>query len=167
MGALIISKDKLESWVFKSQKLAIYEAVFGFFVLGLFSFLMYQKSNGNLIWFLIGFIGLLFFTGIYTYGGTVRRGRIINRTVKSLSLDENVLKFTTFSYNILGLKKIPEMEIEIKRDSLVVKRCDYPIKDNNSIQGKILSISDKNQEKYFILPQYFSEEIREIIVEEN
>ncbi len=159
------SSSKLSVWVRKSEKSAIYETIFGFGVLGLFSFLMFQKSSGNLLWFLLGISGLLFFVAIYTYGGTIRRGRIINSTIESLKFSENILVLRTFSYNVLGLKKLSEKEVDIELNLLVVKECDYPIIDKKTIQGKVLCISKKNQNSYYILPQFFPEEIKDYLTQ--
>ena len=156
----ITADNHLNVWVLKSKKSAIYETIFGFAILGFFGFLMYQKSSDNLVWFILGICGLLFYGGIYTYGGTIRRGRIINSTVKTLVFSNNTIEIRTFSYNILGLKNLLEKKIQINRDKLIVKESDYPIMDKKTIQGKILSVSDINGKSYYIIPQFFPEEIK-------
>lgn len=124
---------------------------------------MYQRSFDNLLWFILGIGGLLFYGGVYTYGGTIRRGRIINSTVKTLDFSENTIEIRTFSYNILGLKNLLEKKMQINRDKLKVKECDYPIMDKKTIQGKALSVSDNNGKSYYILPQFFPEEIKDYL----
>lgn len=156
------SNKKLYLWVQKSSKSAIYETIFGFVVLGLFGFLMYQKSSGNLLWLLLGICGLLFFVGIYTYGGTIRRGRIINNTVSSIEFNDTTISFQTFSYNILGLKELPLQEIKLERESLGIKDCDYPIMDKKTIKGKALVIRS-NQQDFYILPQFFPENLKQYL----
>jgi hypothetical protein len=63
----------------------------------------------------------------------------------------------------LGLKNLLEKKIQINRDKLIVKECDYPIMDKKTIQGKVLSVSDNNGMSYYILPQFFPEEIKDYL----
>ncbi|RZS98016.1 hypothetical protein [Cecembia calidifontis] len=153
--------DQLNNWVLKSQKSAIYETIFGIFAVGLFSILMFQKSNGNYLWFLLGVLGMMFYLGLYTYGGSVRRGRIINNTVKSLSFENNIMKIRTFSFNILGLKNLPEKVIEINSEKFEIKNCDYPIMDKKTFKDKVICVLHDNDETYYFHRQFFPNKIDE------
>jgi len=155
------SRNSLEIWVRKSEKSAMYETMFGLSVLILFSLLMYQKAADNLLWLLLGVLGLTCYVGIYTYGGAIRRARIINSTIKALRIDENSVSIRTFSYSIFGVKKAPEKKVTISRDVLAIKKCDYPIIDRRTIMGKAFCISDGDKQSYYILPQFFPGGIRD------
>lgn len=155
------SCTELDRWIRRSEQLVVYEIIFGFFILALFGFLMYQKAADNFLWFLIGIMGLLFFVGVYIYGGTIRRAKIINSTVKKIKRKEEDLLIKTFPYNILGIKKVFQKEIRISINALDVKECDYPIMDKKKIKSKALCIRDINSKNsYFIILQFFPESIK-------
>lgn len=151
----IKASNQLDSWIYKSEKSALYETIFGFAVFLLFGILMYLKSSHDLVWFALGITGLLIYILVYLYGGTIRRGKIINNTVKMLRFNRTSVELITYSFNIFGLKKLSEKQINIERVNLVLKECDYGIIDKNNINGKVISVVNKNHQEYYILTQFF------------
>jgi hypothetical protein len=159
-----ISNSELENWIQKVENSAFYEVLFAFCLFIFFSFLMYQKATNKIWYFMIGELGLICLVIISIYGSTIRRARVINNTVQCLYIDKDVILIRTFAYNILGLKNIPEKEIEIKPGHSSIHECIYPIQDNKYINGKVFRINVHYKHNYFILSKYFPNDINNYLL---
>jgi hypothetical protein len=157
----------LLEWVRKLEKSGGYELIFGVFVFLFFSFLMFWQAGGNFIWFLVGIFGLSFYVGIYIYGGTFRRARIVNCTIQSLKFGGDFLSIVTFPFRIPGIRIYLKREVILKKGKITISECDFPIKDKSAIKQKAICIRAGDSEMFYCLSEFFSDDLRSNLIDEG
>ena len=153
--SIFYSDIHLFKWIEKISKSSIYETIFGLIIYFLFTLRMYFGSNSIDIWFFAWLLVSTLFLALYIYGGTIKRGKVINNTVKSINFDKNYMSILTFSYNMLFFKKLDSKIIKIPFNNTNVKEENYPILDKKNINGKVLMITDHNRNQYYIILKFF------------
>jgi len=158
METKFVASNKLLKWVSKSQRMSHYEVIIEVFMVALFGGKMILNASNAVMLAL----GLTFVIGLFlimAYSSTIRKGRIISRTVSHLSFEDDVVTISTFGFRLFGVFNYSGATYTSLLSSLNPRNKTYPIMDKKIIGEKAIYLKIDGKNELLLLTDFFEKEL--------
>jgi len=86
----------------------------------------------------------------YMYLNTIRKNKIINRTITEIFSDEEYFTFSTSDAYFFHIIYKPALSIKVAHGDLVLELTNYPINKMFGYSGKVYKLADEGKDYYFM-----------------
>lgn len=131
----------------------VFPCVFEFFVDGSVNMDLFWDFGIYLV--VINFVTFLIF---------LQRGKTLNKTIKTLTIDDGNLLLETFSFRVLKFWTIKKKTENIKSSELVFFKDKYPLNDKNYILDSSCFMIKINEKTFYLLDYFFANELKNLFV---
>ena len=94
----------------------------------------------------------------YMYLNTIRKNKIINRTITEIFIEEDHCTFVTSDAYLFHLIYKPALSIKVVHKDLVLELTNYPLNKMFGHTGKVYRLADEGEDYYF-MSEFFNPDL--------